>query len=192
MDEPRVPTDGDASDVVARARVVARLRARVDELEERLATSVLRERAKGALMAREGLSARQADATLVRRAEERGRTVADECWAVLGTTRGDRAGTAVGLVPGTAGPSDAVPPSGAAPDVLARVLLEVLRGPAGVVGVLVCGAAPDGGSVLLGHAGMDEPPAIGPAATAVVRGGRPVCLDSLFRSCQLLGGAAQL
>ncbi|OEJ93302.1 SpoIIE family protein phosphatase [Streptomyces thermolilacinus] len=173
MDEPRVPTDGDASDVVARARVVARLRARVDELEERLATSVLRERAKGALMAREGLSARQADAALVRRAEERGRTVADECWAVLGATRKDRAGKAVGPVPGT-GPSGALPSADAAPDVLARVLLEVLRGPAGVAGVLVCGAAPDGGPMLLGHAGVDEPPAIGPTALEAVRGGRPV------------------
>ncbi|CAL9600866.1 SpoIIE family protein phosphatase [Streptomyces sp. enrichment culture] len=173
MDEPRVPTDGDASDVVARARAVARLRARVDELEERLATSVLRERAKGALMAREGLSARQADAALARRAEERGRTVADECWAVLGTTRKNRAGKAVGRAPGTAGPSGAVPSAGAAPDVLARVLLEVLRGPAGVAGVLVCGAAPDGGAVLLGHAGVDGPPDTGPASAAV-RGGLPV------------------
>ncbi|NKY15992.1 PP2C family protein-serine/threonine phosphatase [Streptomyces somaliensis] len=87
MDEPRVPTDGDASDVVALARVVARLRARVEELEERLATAVLRERAQGALMAGEGLSALAAGAALARRAEERGRTVAEECWAVLDAAR---------------------------------------------------------------------------------------------------------
>ncbi|MFJ8691644.1 SpoIIE family protein phosphatase [Streptomyces roseolilacinus] len=97
MDEPRVPTDGGASDVVALARTVARLRARVDALEETLATSTLRERAKGALMAWEGLSAQAAEAALARRAEERGRSVADECWTVLGATRpAGRAGASRG------------------------------------------------------------------------------------------------
>jgi serine phosphatase RsbU (regulator of sigma subunit) len=177
VDEPRVPTDGDASDVVALARVVARLRARVDELEETLATSTLKERAKGALMAREGLSAREAEAALVLRAEHRGRTLADECWAVLGATR---------KVPArkeTARRS-------AAPDATARVLLDVLRGPAHVAGVLVCEEAPHGGLVLLGHAGLEAAAAArwsrvlsfsgqpgGPAALTALHSGQPVWPD---------------
>ncbi|WP_308403848.1 PP2C family protein-serine/threonine phosphatase [Streptomyces sudanensis] len=122
MDEPRVPADGAASDVAALARTAARLRARVGELEERLATAALRERAKGVLMAREGLSAPAAGAALARRARERGRTVAEECRAVLGAARGRAA-------PGP--PLPAVPAPGAGPDADAvRAVFDALPGSA--------------------------------------------------------------
>lgn len=177
VDEPRVPTDGDASDVVALAKVVARLRARVDELEETLATSTLKERAKGALMAREGLSAREADAALALRAELRSRSVADECWAVLGATRKGPSGEAAARKTSSA-------------DVAARVLLDVLRRPAGVAGVLICEEAPRDGLVLVAHAGLDEAATAlwsrslslsgrpgAPAALTAFRSGQPVWPD---------------
>lgn len=112
-----MPTDDDASDVEALARKVARLRARVEELEDTLATAAVHERAKGVLMGRDGLSARAAGAELARRAGERGRTVTDECWSVLGggARRGSSPAPPLGTLPRgrgiAAGPADTAGPT---------------------------------------------------------------------------------
>ncbi|URM88855.1 SpoIIE family protein phosphatase [Streptomyces sp. MRC013] len=124
MDEPRVPTDGDTSDVVALARLVAKLRARVEELEGRVAATALGERAKGVLMAREGLSAPAAGAALARRAGERGRTLAEECWAVLVAAR-RRAAPVPPLPPAPAGTGAAGPEADAV-----QAVFDALPGPA--------------------------------------------------------------
>ncbi|MCJ0869761.1 SpoIIE family protein phosphatase [Streptomyces sp. AP-93] len=79
--------EGAAPEVVALARVVARLRSEVVDLEGVAATTAVVERAKGVLMAQVGVSADAAYELLLERAGRRGRTVLEECWITLGQVR---------------------------------------------------------------------------------------------------------
>lgn len=71
-------------DVVALAKVVAKLRAENERLEHLASTTAVLERAKGVLMARSECSATAAYEQLTRRARTAGRTLIEECWIVLG------------------------------------------------------------------------------------------------------------
>ncbi|WP_369776700.1 SpoIIE family protein phosphatase [Streptomyces sp. R33] len=73
-----------APEVLALAKVVARLRSEIVDLEGVAATTAVVERAKGVLMAQAGVSADTAYEMLLGRAGERGRTLLEECWLVLG------------------------------------------------------------------------------------------------------------
>lgn len=79
--------EGAAPEVVALARVVARLRSEVVDLEGVAATTAVLERAKGVLMAQAGVSADAAYELLLERAGRRGRSVLEECWITLGQVR---------------------------------------------------------------------------------------------------------
>ncbi|MFD9303997.1 SpoIIE family protein phosphatase [Streptomyces sp. NPDC060048] len=79
--------EGAAPEVLALAKVVARLRSEIVGLEGVAATTAVVERAKGVLMARTGASADAAYQMLLDRAGERGTTVLEECWIVLGQVR---------------------------------------------------------------------------------------------------------
>ncbi|MFD8948824.1 SpoIIE family protein phosphatase [Streptomyces xanthophaeus] len=76
--------EGAAPEVLALAKVVARLRSEIAVLEDVAATTAVVERAKGVLMARSAVSAEAAYEMLVTRADGRGRTLLEECWLVLG------------------------------------------------------------------------------------------------------------
>lgn len=78
------PGDGAVPEVLALARVVAKLRAEVVGLEGLASTTAVLERAKGVLMALEGLSEDVAYETLLRRAAQGQRTLMEECWITLG------------------------------------------------------------------------------------------------------------
>ncbi|MDQ0994374.1 SpoIIE family protein phosphatase [Streptomyces sp. V3I7] len=78
--------DGVAPEVLALARVVARLRAEVVELEGVTAMSAVVERAKGVVMAREGVPADEACELLRARAGQGRRSLLEECWITLGRT----------------------------------------------------------------------------------------------------------
>ncbi|MEU9303195.1 SpoIIE family protein phosphatase [Streptomyces sp. NPDC048269] len=79
-----LPGEGTAPEVLALAKVVAKLRAEVVGLEGLASTTAVLERAKGVLMAQEGLSEDVAYETLLRRANQRERTLMEECWITLG------------------------------------------------------------------------------------------------------------
>ncbi|MET9885569.1 SpoIIE family protein phosphatase [Streptomyces sp. NPDC006430] len=76
--------DGAAPEVLALAKVVARLRSEVADLEGVAATTAVVERAKGVLMAQAGVSADAAYEMLLDRAGEWGHTLLEECWVTLG------------------------------------------------------------------------------------------------------------
>ncbi|MFJ5835008.1 SpoIIE family protein phosphatase [Streptomyces sp. NPDC093089] len=80
--------DGAAPEILALAKVVARLRAEVVDLESGASMSAVVERAKGVVMARTGLSADAADQLLLDRAEQYRRTLLEECWITLGRAQG--------------------------------------------------------------------------------------------------------
>ncbi|MET9857687.1 ANTAR domain-containing protein, partial [Streptomyces sp. NPDC006450] len=82
--------EGAAPEVVALARVVARLRSELADLEGVAATTAVVERATGVLMVRAGVSADTAYALLLERAGRRGRTVLEESWITLGRVRARR------------------------------------------------------------------------------------------------------
>ncbi|WP_371614365.1 GAF domain-containing SpoIIE family protein phosphatase [Streptomyces sp. NBC_00454] len=79
--------EGAAPEVVALAKVVARLRSEIVDLEAIAATTAVVERAKGVLMARAGASADAAYAMLLDHATQHGRTLLEECWITLGQVR---------------------------------------------------------------------------------------------------------
>ncbi|MFJ3908757.1 GAF domain-containing SpoIIE family protein phosphatase [Streptomyces vinaceus] len=85
--DPMSGADDASPEVLALAKVVARLRAEVAELEGLAATTAVLERAKGVLMARDGLTADAAYEALAAAAALRGRTLMEECWIVLGGIR---------------------------------------------------------------------------------------------------------
>ncbi|MEX0171230.1 SpoIIE family protein phosphatase [Streptomyces sp. LMG1-1-1.1] len=91
--------DGAAPEVLALAKVVSRLRAEVVDLESGASMSAVLERAKGAVMARTGLSADAANRLLLDRAEQYRRTLLEECWITLG-----RVGGAPGPAPAVSAP----------------------------------------------------------------------------------------
>ncbi|MER7468253.1 SpoIIE family protein phosphatase [Streptomyces sp. NPDC097981] len=76
--------EGAAPEVLALAKVVARLRSEIVDLEDVAATTAVVERAKGVLMAQAGVSADTAYEILLSRAGDRGRTLLEECWILLG------------------------------------------------------------------------------------------------------------
>ncbi|MEU8842909.1 SpoIIE family protein phosphatase [Streptomyces roseus] len=85
--DPMAGADDASPEVLALAKVVARLRAEVAELEGLAATTAVLERAKGVLMVREGLTAEAAYEALAGAAARRGRTLMEECWITLGGIR---------------------------------------------------------------------------------------------------------
>ncbi|MFE9933105.1 SpoIIE family protein phosphatase [Streptomyces sp. NPDC005533] len=76
--------EGAGPEVLALAKVIARLRSQVVDLEGVAATTAVVERAKGVLMARSGVSADTAHEMLLGRAGAGGRTLLEECWLTLG------------------------------------------------------------------------------------------------------------
>lgn len=85
--DPTATGDGASPEVLALAKVVARLRAEVADLEGLASTTAVLERAKGVLMAREGYSADAAYEALVREAGQRSRSLMEQCWITLGGIR---------------------------------------------------------------------------------------------------------
>ncbi|CAM5303292.1 transcription antitermination regulator [Streptomyces avidinii] len=110
--------EGAAPEVLALAKVVARLRSELAELEAVAATTAVVERAKGVLMTGAGVSADTAYAMLLERAGERGRTLLEECWITLGRLRyqppSGAAPYSVAVTAGTGAPTGAVTSSTAA------------------------------------------------------------------------------
>ncbi|MFJ4777646.1 SpoIIE family protein phosphatase [Streptomyces sp. NPDC088762] len=78
--------DGAAHEVLALAKVVARLRAEVAELEGLASTTAVVERAKGVVMGQAGVSADAAYELLQSRALQRRWTLLEECWITVGRT----------------------------------------------------------------------------------------------------------
>lgn len=105
-----LPGAGDAAapEVLALAKVVARLRAEVVDLEGVASVTAVLERAKGMVMARAGVSADAAYQLLVDRAAEHRRSVLEECWITLGRT-GRSPAPAPSARPDGAGPSPVAP-----------------------------------------------------------------------------------
>ncbi|MEU4123476.1 SpoIIE family protein phosphatase [Streptomyces virginiae] len=81
------PDDGASPEVLALAKVVARLRSEIADLEGVAAATAVIERAKGVLMAQTGISADAAYETLLARGTRWGRTLLEECWLTLGQVR---------------------------------------------------------------------------------------------------------
>ncbi|MCX4545454.1 SpoIIE family protein phosphatase [Streptomyces sp. NBC_01565] len=175
------PDGGTAPELLALARVVAALRAEVVELERRASGAAVLERAKGVVMALDGLSADAAHGLLAARAAEAGRSLTEECRITLGRLRpagspvaaADRAGP-----PRTPGPALAAggtpaperdgtgarPPLARLADALAGLrspgelaepLLTTLREAAGIDAVMIYGWGEAGTLELTGHAGID-------------------------------------
>ncbi|WP_406367646.1 SpoIIE family protein phosphatase [Streptomyces sp. NBC_01546] len=172
-----------APEVLALARVVAKLRAEVLALEGAASTTAVVERATGVLMARGGVSAEEAYETLLRRASRRGRTLLEECWITLGQVRSREVsppqppaqagppaqealsafstgrhlvtGRSGGLRPILARLADGL--AGARnPDEVAGLLRTVLGDAAGVDGVMIYAVAPAGSLRLAGHCGIGD------------------------------------
>ncbi|MET9607537.1 SpoIIE family protein phosphatase [Streptomyces sp. NPDC006512] len=104
--DPALPGDGAAPEVLALARVVAKLRAEVEGMEGIASTTAVLERAKGVLMAQAGVTADAAYDMLLRRAARRRRTLMEECWITLGGLR-PRPGAATPPRPGAGQPERA-------------------------------------------------------------------------------------
>ncbi|MEU3776643.1 SpoIIE family protein phosphatase [Streptomyces sp. NPDC032472] len=83
---PEFHGDGATPEVLALAKVVARLRAEVVELEAVASMTGVVERAKGAVMVEAGVSADAAYELLCARADKGRRTLMEECWITLGRT----------------------------------------------------------------------------------------------------------
>ncbi|MGW1005856.1 SpoIIE family protein phosphatase [Streptomyces sp. NPDC002520] len=178
--------DGATPEVLALAKIVTRLRAEVAELERVATMSAAVERAKGVVMAQEGMSPEAAYELLRARAEQRGRTLTQECWNTLarvgqGTTHSpaDPVGPSSGTTPATeippscaerleAGrtvhPSRTTPLAAVAeglagartPDDVAELLRTELRGIEHVDAVMIYTVAATGNLDLVGYAGIDE------------------------------------
>ncbi|MEU0335960.1 SpoIIE family protein phosphatase [Streptomyces sp. NPDC006193] len=195
---------GTGADLAALAKVVARQRAEIERLRDLAATTAVLERAKGVLMAVAGCAPDAAHEELVQRAKQGNRTLLEQCWLTLGALPPSEHSPAT-AAPGAAGGRTA-PPAGAAdlaevlghvgrelvgvgsPQELAATLLEHLAPEAGADAVLLYGRLPEGGLMLIGHAGIDAtlaaqwrqvPPVSGVAALDVLRSGEPCWLEDL-------------
>ncbi|MFC9294557.1 SpoIIE family protein phosphatase [Streptomyces sp. NPDC057011] len=114
--DPLLPDAGDgaAPEVLALAKVVARLRAEVVDLEGVASMTAVLERAKGVVMAQEGVSADAAYELLLERAAQRRRTPLEECWITLGRAgSAPAAATAAAAAPPTPGPTEPAVPAAA-------------------------------------------------------------------------------
>ncbi|MFJ7589364.1 SpoIIE family protein phosphatase [Streptomyces sp. NPDC097617] len=128
--------EGASPEVLALAKVVARLRAEVADLEGLASITAVLERAKGVLMAGEDLSADAAYETLAERARRRGGTLMMECWIALGGIRSKPSGPSQPVRPSApSGPARAAQPS--------RPTAPAPKAPAPVT--IGLGPAPDGG-----------------------------------------------
>ncbi|MDX6759309.1 ANTAR domain-containing protein, partial [Streptomyces sp. F8] len=78
------PGEGASPEVLALAKVVARLRSEIADLEGVAAATAVLERAKGVLMAQMGITADEAYEKLLATAGRRGSTLMEECWLALG------------------------------------------------------------------------------------------------------------
>ncbi|MCX4743899.1 SpoIIE family protein phosphatase [Streptomyces antibioticus] len=114
---PARPDEGATPGVLALAKVVARLRAEVVDLEGVASMTAVVERAKGVLMAQAGVPADTAYELLLTRAARHRRTLMEECWITLGRTgRAARSGHGSGQPPSpTAGPDTEAPEDGSGP-----------------------------------------------------------------------------
>lgn len=170
----RAADDGTAPELRALARVVARLRAEVVELEAAAATSAVVERARGAVMARTGLSADAAYEALIDRAARGRRSLLEECWITLGRTGAHPAAPPPGAGPEPRRAEDTGPTGRRSPlarlardlagarteDDVAGLLRAALAQPAGVDAVLLCTRAAAGSLEPAGRAGVDDAAAV--------------------------------
>ncbi len=128
------PDDGASPEVLALAKVVARLRSEIADLEGVAAATAVLERAKGVLMAQTGISAEAAYKRLVERAAQRSSTLMEECWLALGRIRPWQTPVAFpppapaqgpqqppGPAAGAAGPCDGPPDEDGLRPLLARI-----------------------------------------------------------------------
>ncbi|MFE2164008.1 SpoIIE family protein phosphatase [Streptomyces sp. NPDC059447] len=184
MADEAVGSGGGASpEVLVLAKVVARLRAEVEDLEAGSAMTAVLERAKGMVMAQRGVSADQAYEILQEHAALHRYSLMEECWLTLGVSgraatspTPGKAGEALGQVALSPSRTDRfAAPARSGPGRragLARVAVELAgtRTP-NEVAELVRGALSDAGQVdavmiydrraaggldLIGYAGIDE------------------------------------
>ncbi|MDX2696295.1 SpoIIE family protein phosphatase [Streptomyces ipomoeae] len=186
VSEAALPDDGVTPDVLALAKVVARLRAEVVDLEGVAAMTAVLERAKGVVMAQAGVSADTAYELLLGRAERQRRTLMEECWITLGRVGRGPARQPVpapGSEPAAEGQAD-LGPFGAdqsladtgggtsrqtllarvaegladarTPDGVAELLRTVLNAAEDVDAVMIYTMATPGSLELTGHAGVDQ------------------------------------
>ncbi|MFI8451812.1 SpoIIE family protein phosphatase [Streptomyces erythrochromogenes] len=176
------PDDGASPEVLALAKVVARLRSEIADLEGVAASTAVLERAKGVLMAQTGSSAEAAYKRLLERAAQRSSTLMEECWLALGQIRpGPAPASSPDLSPpparqqsavGSAGPCDRPPDEDGLRPLLGRIaeclaeagdegdiaelLRAVLAEAAGVDAVMIYTVTATGSLELTGHAGVDR------------------------------------
>ncbi|MFJ1569231.1 SpoIIE family protein phosphatase [Streptomyces erythrochromogenes] len=180
------PDEGASSEVLALAKVVARLRSEIADLEGVAASTAVLERAKGVLMAQTGISADAAYERLLERAAQRGRTLMEECWLALGRIRpgvtpavplpppapaeGSQRppGPAVGTAVSADGPPDEDGLRPLLPRIaeclaeagdegdVAEMLRAVLAEAVGVDAVMIYTVTAAGSLELTGHAGVDH------------------------------------
>lgn len=177
-------TDGQAGqEVLALAKVVARLRAEVEDLEGAASMAAVLERAKGVLMGTENVSADTAARLLNERAARGERTLMEQCRHTLGDAGGpaaaasasagaptadlpassfDTARYVLGTRRGREGPgsplarlAEALTRAVTAGDV-AELLVEALAGPGRVDAVMIYTEAVAGSLELAGHAGVSR------------------------------------
>ncbi|MFJ2593609.1 SpoIIE family protein phosphatase [Streptomyces erythrochromogenes] len=180
------PDEGASSEVLALAKVVARLRSEIADLEGVAASTAVLERAEGVLMAQTGISADAAYERLLERAAQRGRTLMEECWLALGRIRpgvtpvvplpppapaeGSQRppGPAVGTAVSADGPPDEDGLRPLLPRIaeclaeagdegdVAEMLRAVLAEAVGVDAVMIYTVTAAGSLELTGHAGVDH------------------------------------
>ncbi|MFG2875465.1 ANTAR domain-containing protein [Streptomyces sp. NPDC048337] len=115
-----------APEVLALAKVVARLRTEVVDLEGVASVAAVVERAKGVLMAQAGVSAEAAHQLLLDRAEQRRRTLLEESWITLSRVGSGPPPPAPPAPHGASAGSVVAPQADGRPGAPARVLLARL------------------------------------------------------------------